>query len=89
MLVYLATVGVPMLGGVLLWCLAGRLADKLHASVEQHDVVLGVLARVSLGGVSLLALYRGSSTGGLCLGLATVPAERLGPVERPIHVVGQ
>lgn len=28
--VFLATVGVPVVGGVLLWCLAGRLAERLH-----------------------------------------------------------
>lgn len=39
LLVYLATVGVPMLGGVLLWCFAGRLADKLHGEVEEEGWV--------------------------------------------------
>jgi len=34
LLIYMATVGVPMLGGVLLWCFAGRLAERLHAGVE-------------------------------------------------------
>ncbi|MDZ7852087.1 MAG: hypothetical protein U5L98_05385 [Halomonas sp.] len=34
LLMYLATVAVPMLGGVLLWCFAGRLADRLHGSRE-------------------------------------------------------
>ena len=34
LLVYLATVGVPMLGGVLLWCFAGRLAERLHGDAE-------------------------------------------------------
>ncbi|WP_373184109.1 hypothetical protein [Halomonas campaniensis] len=32
LLIYVATVGVPMVGGVLLWCFAGRLADKLHGA---------------------------------------------------------
>ncbi|PRY73671.1 hypothetical protein [Halomonas ventosae] len=35
LLIYLATVGVPMLGGVLLWCFAGRLAARLHGEVEE------------------------------------------------------
>ncbi|MDY7116816.1 hypothetical protein RAN53_10690 [Halomonas sp. SSL-5] len=34
LLIYVATVGVPMLGGVLLWCFAGRLAERLHGGVE-------------------------------------------------------
>ncbi len=39
LLIYVATVGVPMLGGVLLWCFAGRLADKLHGEVEEEGRV--------------------------------------------------
>jgi len=34
LLIYVATVGVPMVGGVLLWCFAGRLAERLHGGVE-------------------------------------------------------
>ncbi len=34
LLIYVATVGVPMLGGVLLWCFAGRLAERLHGDTE-------------------------------------------------------
>ncbi|MDW7748762.1 hypothetical protein [Halomonas sp.] len=34
LLIYVATVGGPMLGGVLLWCFAGRLAERLHGGVE-------------------------------------------------------
>ena len=37
LLIYAATVGVPMLGGVLLWCFAGRLAERLHGGVEADD----------------------------------------------------
>ncbi|MDI5892327.1 hypothetical protein [Halomonas rhizosphaerae] len=33
--VLVATVAVPMVGGVLLWCFAGRLAGKLHGEVEE------------------------------------------------------
>ncbi|MFY0990065.1 hypothetical protein [Halomonas sp. C05BenzN] len=32
--ILIATVAVPMLGGVLLWCSAGRLADRLHGDGE-------------------------------------------------------
>ncbi|MDR5901636.1 hypothetical protein [Halomonas icarae] len=35
--VFLATVGVPVVGGVLLWCLAGRLAERLHGSSVADD----------------------------------------------------
>ena len=32
--VFLATTVVPMVGGVLLWCFAGRLAERLHGEIE-------------------------------------------------------
>ncbi|MCE0733638.1 hypothetical protein LWH48_12695 [Halomonas sp. G15] len=32
--VLISTVAVPMVGGVLLWCFAGRLAERLHGGVE-------------------------------------------------------
>lgn len=33
----IATVAVPMVGGVLLWCFAGRLSERLHGSSGADD----------------------------------------------------
>ncbi|MDR5906989.1 hypothetical protein [Franzmannia qiaohouensis] len=56
----MATVAVPMVGGVLLWCFAGRLAGRLHgdsdAGVDATDVDL-VRAGTFLIGVYLLVRY--------------------------------
>src|SRR5690554_8059335 len=48
--VLLATVAVPMVGGVLLWCSAGRLAERLHGAwgargAAGPSILDGVLVR--------------------------------------------
>lgn len=68
--VLLATVGVPAVGGLLLWCFAGRLASRLHddgndgAEVDAHirddDVVR---AGTFLIGVYLLVRHTGTLVG--------------------------
>ncbi|MCA1771069.1 MAG: hypothetical protein LC652_14395, partial [Halomonas sp.] len=37
LLVYLAIVAVPMVAGMLLWCFAARLADRLHGCGGADD----------------------------------------------------
>ncbi|MCE9682762.1 hypothetical protein [Halomonas alkalisoli] len=69
----IATVAVPMLGGVLLWCFAGRLAGRLHGDgdgevrVKDDDLVragtflIGVYLVVRHVGV-LVGVYSTSGT---------------------------
>lgn len=66
----LATVGVPMVGGVLLWCFAGRLAERLHGAGgvdEKADVRVGdddlVRAGTFLIGVTLVVRHIGMLVG--------------------------
>jgi len=66
----LATVGVPLVGGVLLWCFAGRLADRLHGAGgvdEKADVRVGdedlVRAGTFLIGVTLVVRHIGMLVG--------------------------
>lgn len=62
----MATLAVPMLGGVLLWCFAGRLAGRLHGDargdvqVKDDDLVR---AGTFLIGVYLLVRYIGMLVG--------------------------
>ena len=64
--VAIATLVVPMVGGVLLWCFAGRLAGRLHgdagSDVQVKDDDL-VRAGTFLIGVYLLVRYIGSLVG--------------------------
>ena len=59
LLIYMATVGVPMLGGVLLWCFAGWLAERLHGAGEVDDGASGRIADDDLvrAGTFLIGVY--------------------------------
>ncbi|MFC2991379.1 hypothetical protein [Halomonas tibetensis] len=59
LLIYVATVGVPMAGGVLLWCFAGRLADRLHGAGGVSDAASGRIADEDLvrAGTFLIGVY--------------------------------
>jgi len=62
LLMYLAIVAVPMVGGWLLWCFAGRLADKLHGEVVEEGRVTDddlVRAGTFLIGVYLMVRHVG------------------------------
>ncbi|WP_416139909.1 hypothetical protein ACM26W_05900 [Halomonas sp. HK25] len=64
--VLVATVGVPMVGGVLLWCFAGRLADRLHGEAEEAGRVRDddlVSAGTFLIGVTLVVRHIGMLVG--------------------------
>lgn len=62
-----ATAAVPMLGGVLLWCFAGRLAGRLYGDAEA-GIGVGdeelVRAGSFLIGVYLLVRHAGTLVGG-------------------------
>ncbi|MCE8011800.1 MAG: hypothetical protein ABN479_02455 [Billgrantia sp.] len=65
--VLIATVMVPMLGGVLLWCFAGRLADMLHGDSDSTVAVTDedlVRAGTFLIGVYLVVRHVGMLVGG-------------------------
>ncbi|QOR38133.1 hypothetical protein HNO52_06140 [Billgrantia diversa] len=53
--VLLATVGVPMVGGVLLWCFAGRLADRLHG--DSDSTVAATDEGLVSAGIFLIGVY--------------------------------
>ena len=57
--VLIATVAVPMVGGVVLWCFAGRLAERLHGAGEVDDRVSGRIADDDLvrAGTFLIGTY--------------------------------
>lgn len=68
--VLLATVAVPMVGGLLLWCFAGRLAERLHGIGGVNDGTSGriadddlVRAGTFLIGVTLVVHHIGTLVG--------------------------
>ncbi|MFB9147039.1 hypothetical protein ACFFU2_10990 [Halomonas alkalicola] len=68
--VLIATVAVPMGGGVLLWCFAGRLAERLHGAGGVSDGASGripdddlVRAGTFLIGVTLVVRHLGMLVG--------------------------
>lgn len=85
--VLIATVAVPMVGGVLLWCFAGRLADRLHGEAEAAGRIKDddlVRAGTFLIGVYLLVRHTGTlvgmytTSGGVAYGDLLVAAAGLG-----------
>ncbi|WP_299311151.1 hypothetical protein [uncultured Halomonas sp.] len=57
--VLVATVGVPMVGGIVLWCFAGRLAERLHGAGGVDDKASGRIADDDLvrAGTFLIGVY--------------------------------
>ncbi|PWV68836.1 hypothetical protein DER72_1352 [Halomonas sp. A11-A] len=55
----IATLAVPMVGGVLLWCFAGRLAERLHGAGGVGDGASGRIADDDLvrAGTFLIGTY--------------------------------
>ena len=69
--VLIATVAVPMVGGVLLWCFAGRLAEKLHGAGGVDDAARGGIADEDLvrAGTFLIGVYLVVGHFGMLLGV--------------------
>ena len=57
--VLISTVAIPMVGGVLLWCFAGRLAERLHGAGGVDDGASGRIADEDLvrAGTNLIGVY--------------------------------